>query len=488
MAFGVPNLIVLGVYLVGMLGIGLFFARRQTSTEEYFLAGRSMPWWPVAMSMYASLTSASTYLVLPGKGFGDNIALLIVSVISPLVAPVLILLFYPAYRRLRVTTSYEYLGVRFGTEARWAASLLFILSRLGWLGIVVYAPAMAMSVMTGWSLWICIVALGLLSTLYTAMGGLAAVLWTDAVQFVILVGGAVWVLVTLLIQVPGGAPAIWQTAAEAGRLEGFGWKLSLTTTSAWVVGLSFFLQFLQDYGTDQVTVQRLMAVREDRGVVKAISFNALSDFLMVSMLIFIGLGILAYYTAAGAVPTLESNDQILPHFIMDVLPQGVSGLIVTAILAAAMSSMDSGINSLSTVVISDLVRPLRQRLGGPRVSAADEQSDLWWARVLTFALGVVVTGLAFVAARQGDILETFTTYMGMFSAPVLALFLLGLLTRRGTFMGWLVGAAVSIPTTWWLSHTMADQVNWAYRYPIAFALVMGVGYLASVLLPTRPRD
>jgi solute:Na+ symporter, SSS family len=461
------------IYLAAMLGVGLRFARRQRATETYFLADRAMPWTPVALSLYASLTSATTYLVLPAKAYFENIAIIVAGGTSLLVAPFLIFLFYPVYRRLRVTTSYEYLGIRFGCRARWAASVLFVMARLSWMGLVIYAPSLALSVMTAWPLWGCILLMGLLATGYTALGGLTAVLWTDVIQFVILVGGAIWVAVTLGAGVSGGPSAILAHAADQGRLAVFGWRPSLTSTTWISAGLYFFLQMMQDYGTDQVGVQRLMAVRTDRGVVKALAFNAVTDLVMISLLLFIGLGLLAYFDQQAIVPAIAKNDQILPYFILHHLPAGVAGLLITAILAAAMSSMDSGINSLATVITSDIVRPLRPEW--------PDAAALRLARWLTLGLGLAATALAFAVQQFDDILDAFSTFMGLFNAPVLALFLLGLLTRRGRFGAWLISLAVALPLAWFLRPTM----DWSWRFPVSFAICFLPAWALS-LLDRRP--
>lgn len=269
--FAYPDMLVMLLYLAAMLGVGLRFAGRQKTTETYFLAGRAMPWTPVALSLYASLTSATTYLVLPSKAYHQNIAIIVAGGASLLVAPFLIHLFYPVYRRLRVTTSYEYLGLRFGSAARWAASLLFVMARLSWMGLVVYAPSLALAVITTWPLWVCILLMGLLATVYTALGGISAVLWTDVVQFVILVGGAVWVAILLSSRTPGGPPGILSHAAASGHLAVFGLWPRLAATTWLSAGLYFFLQMMQDYGTDQVSVQHLHGPvqRTGTGVVSA---------------------------------------------------------------------------------------------------------------------------------------------------------------------------------------------------------------------------
>ena len=469
--FGTLNYAVLAIYLLGMIGVGLYFARKQESAEMFFLGGRKLPWLAVAMSMYASLTSAVTYLGLPGTAYSENIALIIVCVMSPIVAPFILLLFYPLYHRLHVTTSYEYIEKRFGPSARYGVAGLFVLARLGWLGTVVYAPAMAMSIVTGIPLWGCICMMGLLATAYTTLGGLAAVVWTDVVQFIILIGGAIWVAVSLVNGVEGGTGAIIQLAQETGRLHIADWKLDLFAMSGPIVAISFFFQLMQDYGTDQVTVQRLMATGSLRNTVKSVAFNACTDFFIIGLLLFIGLGLFAFFQTLE-LPDSITGDKVMPYYIIHHLPQGISGLLITAVFAAAMSSMDSGINSIATVLINDFRKPLFQVSG-----FKFQVSDVALARMITIILGVLATSLAFYVSTIGGIIKAFASFMSLFSAPVLALFLLGVLTRRGNFKGWLVGLAVSAPTTLWLQKIV--EAHWVYYFPFSFFVAFGISLLAS---------
>jgi len=388
--FGTLNYLVLGVYLAAMLGVGAYFSRRQEDSEMFFLAGRKLPWLAVAMSMYASLTSAVTYLGVPGTAYAENISLVIVCIMSPVVAPFILLIFYPLYHRLRVTTSYEYINQRFGPAAHRSVAGLFVLARLGWLGTVVYAPAMAMSIATGIPLWSCICMMGLLATAYTALGGLAAVVWTDVIQFIILIGGAVWVAVSLVHGIDGGAGHIMSVARETGRLHIADWRPNLFALTGPAVAVSFFFQLMQDYGTDQVSVQRLIASGSLRSTIKSVAFNACTDFFIIGLLLFIGLGLFTFF-GHTALPADITSDKIMPYYIIHYLPQGVSGLLITAVFAAAMSSMDSGINSIATVLIKDFMKP------------ADKEVRM--ARILTVVLGGLATGVAFYGLLQlhGDV-------------------------------------------------------------------------------------
>ena len=470
--FGTINYCVLGVYLAGMVGIGVLFSGRQKTTEDYFLAGRNMPWLVVGMSMFASLTSAVTYMGVPAMAYSDNVSIFFGVMVSPIVAPILIFTFYPIYRRLGVTTSYEYIDHRYGRGARFAVSGLFILARLGWLGTVIYAPALALSVVTGIDIRLAIILMGILATVYTSLGGLAAVLWTDVAQFIILAGGAVWVAVSLITKVDGGFAGIITTASQAGRLDVFDWKIDIYKMTATAAAVSWFFTFMQDYGTDQVTVQRLLAVRDQKGVAKAIIFNSFNDVIIVGLLLFIGLGLFAYYKdLPGDLPGLMTGDKMLPYYIVSSLPVGISGLLITAIFAAAMSSMDSGINSLTTVVMNDFVKPIRKR-------PASEANDVMSSRILTVILGVFATMVAFYAAGLGSIIKSWSTFMSLFVGPILAIFLMGIIFRRARFTGWVVGCVFSIAATWYVQ--AGTEVHWVYYFPISFGICFIIGMLASL--------
>lgn len=478
MQFGPIDYTILLIYLVAMVWIGLRFAGRQKTADDFFLAGRKMPWLAVAMSMYASLTSAVTYMGLPGLAYRSNVTLLAVAVVSPLLAPVLIFVFYPVYRKLNITTSYEYIGIRFGESARKTAAALFLLARLGWMATVIYAPALALSIATGLPLVASILTMGILATLYTVAGGLAAVLWTDVAQFITLIGGAILVAVFLTRLSPDGFSGIIHFARDNDHLQLDGsislWRMTLTG-----VAISFFFQMMQDYGTDQVTVQRLLSTKTKGGMAKAIVFNSAVDFCIITLLLFIGLGLFAYYQLnPDTLPESISGDQIFPYFIAHVLPVGLSGLLIAAIFAAAMSSMDSGINSMATVVVNDFIFPM--------VGKKEDGETVRLARWVTAGLGALATALSiylFFVSKAEGIIETFATFMGLFSAPVLALFLLGLLTKRGLFKAWIPAAAVSIGVTFWMQTT---EISWIWYFPFGFAIsFIGSWILSWITRPAR---
>lgn len=476
-AFGQLNYAILGIYITAMISVGVYFSRKQTSISDYFLAGRKLPWMAVAMSMYASVTSAMTFMGLPGLAYSQNVTLLVVCLMSPVIAPVLIFLIYPLYRKLNLTTSYEYISFRFGRNARVATAVLFILARLGWLGTVIYAPALALHVTTGIPQHLAICIIGLLATIYCVMGGLSAVIWTDVPQFIIMISGAVIMIIVLCGLIPDGAMGILHEGHLADKINLFDWSIQPGQMTALAVALAYVFILLQDYGVDQVTVQRLLAVKTDRGVTKAILFNAVTDFLIIGMLLFIGLGLFVYYQHHPALlPSDLSPDRILPWFILHELPKGISGLIIAAIFAAAMSSVDSGLNSLTTVILHDVAAPLSGH-------EDMKKHGVLIARIITFTLGALATLVAmYVFEYIGGIIKSFYTFMGLFSAPVLALFLLGMVTKRANFNGWIIASVISVASIVLIDKN--TQLHEIYFFPVSAMITIVLGYLLSLPLPS----
>jgi SSS family transporter len=477
--FGILNYCVLIAYFGVMLLIGVVLARRQKSTEEFFLGGRRLPWIVVAMSMFASLVSGVSYMGLPGIAYKENVAMIIGVATAPFVAPLLILIFYPFYYRLRVTTSYEYIYRRYGAPARYAASTLFILARLCWLGVVMYTPALTLSVVMGLPVWATILIMGVLATTYTVLGGLSAAVWTDVIHFFALMTGAIFTTVVLIIDVPGGLGGIFRIADQHNHLQIFEWRSSPYELVGPVICVFYILAMMHDYGCDQVSVQRLLATNSFRSIVRATIVNSLFNIIFNALLLFVGLGLFAYYLSfPHENPGLEP-DKIFPHHIMRHLPNGISGLTISAIFVAAMSCMDSAINSLVTVIVNDFIKPLR------RVQRTD-QEDVILARALTIFLGAVTIGMAFFVWNYGgSIVEASNTFLGLFGGPVLALFLLGMLTRRANFHGWLVGTIIAIVVTAYVLFGAEKPWHWVWTSPVAFSISFVVGYVASLILGTR---
>ncbi len=436
---------IMGAYWLALLGVGVWTARGQRTAEEFFLAGRRLPWWPVAMSMYASVTSAVTFMGVPAQAYQGNLSLWWTGWVSWAVAPVLARWIYPAYRRDQVTTTYEFVERRLGQGARRSAALLFLAARTSWLGLAIYAPALALSTVTGWPLSATLAGIGGVATLYTTLGGLAAVVWTDVLQFSVMIFGLAWMGVAIASTPASGSLANWNwVSALAGTAKD--WQLDLTRLSTLGVWLGYIPIMLHEYGVDQVTAQRLLAVRSDREVRRAVWFNAVSDLVIVSALLWIGWGLRRVQTS---VPNVVPPDALMVWYGVHALPPVVSGMLLAAIAAAAMSSVDSGINSVVTVFMSDFVQPTLH---------LSDRRLLTSSKVATLLVGGAAMGMASLAAWIGDLVRSFLTYVGLFNGPVLVLFAMAWL-RVGRWSDWCVGAVVSAAMgVTWVSTRFAHEL------------------------------
>ncbi len=468
------NTLVLVGYFAVVVGLALALSGKQKDTGAYFLANRRMPWLAVSLSVVASVLSALTYLGAPAVAYAENAALVVGLPAVLLAAPLVIWLFFPIYRRLQVTSIYEYVGLRFGSRARYAASFFSILQLLGWMGIALYAPAIALSTVTGLNLWSAIIVMGLVAAAYTALGGMAAVIWTDVVQFLVLSFGAILITFSLVERVPGGMDRIMEMASANDKLPLLDLTFSFSEINGLTVVICYFIVAFGQYGTSQVPVQRLLSIRTFGGMVKALILDHVLEIILLGLLFFIGLGLFTYFSlfperlAEGI-----SGEKILPFYIIHALPAGFSGLVIAAIFAAAMSTVDSGIHSMSTLILVDFIQPLRRKPLGSRRS-------LEIARGLTIALGILATISGLLVSQIEGILKAISMIGGYVASPVTALFLMGILTLRGNFGGWLIATClVSIPMQVYIQNY--TDTHWIFFGPLGTVICLAVSYPFSLI-------
>ena len=433
--FGALNYAVLAVYLLSLVAMGFYFSRRGKTTDDFFKAGGRVPWWAAGISIFGTQLSAITFMAIPAKTFATDWRYFTGNMTILLAAPFVIWIFLPFYRRLNVTTAYEYLELRFSAPVRLIGSLMFIFLQFGRIGVVLLLPSLALAVVTGVSVYVCIAVMGVLSILYTALGGIEAVIWTDVLQVFVLLAGALLCLVIIVTQVGDE----WGTVLEAGKLRTFDFTLSVTAATFWVMLFgAFFAQFIS-YGTDQAVIQRYLTTKDEKAAARGIW---LAGLLVVpaSVLFFaMGTALFVFYKAnpAALSPALEKTDMIFPFFIITQLPQGVSGLLIAALFAAAMSSLDSSMNSVATVVTTDFYRRFHPD--------ASDKTCLALARWVTVVVGVA--GTAFALAMAGwnikSLWDQFGLIIGLFGSGLTGIFLLGIFTRRATTAGALAGLVVS---------------------------------------------
>jgi len=486
---GTLDYVAVGVYLAGILGLAFFVARDRGTTEEFFLGGRRMPWLAVGLSMFATLLSTVTYLGTPGEIVRHGIGMFTANLALPFSFVFIFWVIVPFFMRLRVTSAYEYLELRFNYPPRLLGAGLFILLRFGWMGVVVYTSSMAITAMTGIRIEYIIAVVGLFATLYTAVGGIRAVIWTDVIQFFLLFSGAALTVVYVAI-VTGTGPAEWWNEVSSMRGEHtapllFSWDITESRTVFTFVCHAFFWTICT-YGSDQVVLQRYFSTSSEAAARKSYVMSAASDITLAVVLCLCGLSLLAFYLQMperlpeGMHPTSEGfADKLFPYFIAHQLPPGVGGFILAALLAAAMSSLDSGVNAITAVVTTDILEP-NSKNDRP---ATDE---LAVARTLTVIIGVVATGSAYWAyniSGSVNIVELMSKTFNLFVGPLATLFFVGMFIRRagpvGAIGGCLGALAVTIIWNYWreLFHTEA-----APTFTLAIAVPLLSGLLLAWLL------
>jgi SSS family transporter len=463
-------------YLIAIAAFGSSFYRRNSSAREYFLGSRSISWLPAGISIIAADLSAISVMGAPAWSYKNNLELVCISLGYPLVAPLVILVFVPFYSRLNLYTAYEYLERRFGLGVRLLTSGLFQILRSWHVAVAVYGPALVINMVTGLPVWACVLIMGLFTTFYTTLGGIKAVIWTDVIQFVTVTTGILLILFTALGQIPGGVSQAWATAQAAGKLSIVNTSFDPTQlTTIWSCLAGGAILSLAPLTTDQAILQRLFTTKSVKDCRQSVILQSILIVPITMLLYIVGVVLFAFYSAyPGRLQGLPSNNAILPMFTVTELPSGISGLVIAAIFAASMAVMSAGINSLTTATTVDFY----QRVFRP------DQTQEHYARVGragTLAWGCLVTLLALLAERAGDLATAYTRVSSVLSGPMLGIFLLGIMTRRATSTGTLAGATIGGATV----IAVMAWTSWSFFYLgiIGVATTVLCGLAVSMLTP-----
>jgi SSS family transporter len=471
----------LGLYLLGMVGIGAVCSRKNKSTDDFFRGGQRIPWWAAGLSIFATMLSSITFMAIPAAGYTDGWSLFLANSYI-LITPVVVFVFLPFYRALNVTSAYEYLERRFNLGTRLVGSTLFMLYQCGRIAIVLYLPALALATVSDFNLQTCILVMGVLCIVYTVVGGIEAVIWTDVVQAVILMGGAVFSLGYILLRVDGGVVGAVRIATEGRRFfEGVNWSWDLTVASGWVILIGSLFHNLFPYTASQDVVQRYVTTPDQRSAARGIWLNALLCAPAQAVFFAIGTALFVFYRQQPArlEPALQ-NDAIFPFFIMAELPAGLAGLVVAGIFAAAQSTLSSSMNSIATTYVTDFHRRLRPGL--------DDRGYLRVARVVTLVVGVAGTALALLMAGSDirSALAMFLEVLGLLGGTLSGLFLLGIFSERANGRGALTGAVLSATLVFTVR---AIQPLNVYAYaPIGLVACVVFGWLMSPFLAGAPKN
>jgi SSS family solute:Na+ symporter len=466
------DLAIIALYLVGITLFGLRFRKRHRSLRDYFLAGRDIPWWAIALSIVAAETSTLTIISIPGLAYDTNFTFL--QVVLGYVAGRVVISFVllPHYFRGDLYTAYELIERRFGRGLRSLTAGLFLLTRGAAEGVRVYAVAIVVATALGTGEVASIAIITTLTLVYTFEGGLAAVIWTDVVQTFIYVGGTLVGLYTILQLVPGGWNAIHFAAAGAGKLQVFDFRPTLWipyTFWAGVIGGTFFT--VASHGTDQLIVQRLLAARSQRQSAVALISSGVAVLFQFALFLIVGVMLWAYYRVPSA--SFGKADRIYPTFIVSRMPHGISGLLIAAILAAAMSNLSAALNALSSSSIVDFYLHFRPQ--------TDERRRMQLSRSATFIWALILFALAVLSLHKvGRVVEVGLQIASVAYGALLGVFLLGVLTRRanqrGAMVGMLFGFCVGLYL--WLG----THVPWTWWVMVGTTATFVTGYVASLAI------
>ena len=465
------DLAIIALYLAGITLFGLRFRKKQRSLRDYFLADRNIPWWAIALSIVAAETSTLTIISMPGLAYDSNLTFLQVAmgyVVGRIIISVVLL---PHYFRGDLYTAYQLIERRFGTRLRTLTASLFLLTRAAAEGVRVYAVSIVVSIALGTGEVSSIAIITLLTLIYTFEGGLAAVIWTDVVQTAIYIGGTLVGVFTILHLVPGGWPAIHAAAASAGKLQVFDFAPNFWlpyTFWAGLIGGAFFNT--ASHGTDQLIVQRLLAARNQRQSVTALISSGVAIFFQFALFLIVGVMLWAYYRLPSV--SFGKADYIYPKFIVTRLPHGISGLLIAAILAAAMSNLSAALNSLSSSSMMDFY--LR------RHPETDDRTQLRLSRISTFFWALLLFSLAVLSLHKvARVIEVGLTIASVAYGALLGVFLLGVLTRRASERGSMVGMLFGFGVELYL--WLGTKVPWTWYVPIGTLVTFVIGYGASLL-------
>ena len=464
--FGLLNWMVPGLYFLAMLGMGLFFMRREKGGNDFFRGGGRIPWWAAGISIYATMLSAVTYMTIPAKAYATDWTYYPILVMI-LPASYLIIKYYlPHFRRQNVTSAYEYLERRFNLSTRLMASGLFIVFMVARMALVLYLPSLALTTVTGIDIRTCILLMGVVTIVYCTLGGMEAVVWSDVVQGIILVGGAFFSAWYLFANTEGGFQGAWEIAVSDDKMRLFDWSLDYRRATFWVAIIGGLANSLISGTGDQTVIQRYMTVKDEKSARKSIVTNAVMCVGINIVFYLIGTGLYTFYKthpqALGSQP--ESTDAIFPFFMMTQMPQGVAGLLIAAIFAATMSTISSNINSVSTMFCIDFWKRFR-----PQTS---ERQLLRVARRTCVASGLIGVFIALMMTTWNilSLLDYFNTILGLLTSGLGGLFAMGVFLPRIHGRAALIGFVTGTASTFFLQ----------FYTDVSFFLFGAIGLTVSV--------
>ncbi len=487
------------LYFAVVAGIGLRFARRQTTTEAYFVARRSIPHWAMGLSIFATIISSITFVAYPGAAFKGDWNQLVPGFMAVGVLLVIGTTLVSFFRHAVGLSAYEYFEKRFGYAARAYSALGFAAGHFSKMGFVLFTITAAICGMTGWDKYHVILGVGVVTILYTLVGGLEAVIWTEVLQGIVKLAGVGVVIGVLLWNMPGGAVAAFHLATDQGKFSLGSFQLDLTSNdNFWVMLCYGTFWYLQKYAADQTLVQRYLVAKTDREALKGVALGAILCVPAWAAFMLVGTLLWAYYQLSPeTLPAylLDAHgkpiaDQVFPYFLATKIPAGLGGIFMAALCSAAMSTMSSDLNCLSAVGVDDYYRRLRPQ--------SRDHERLVAGKFIVAVCGVVAVSVGLFIAQKGDnALGLYYAATAIVSAGLAGMFLLAFFSRRANRQGLWIGIVAALAFTTWATLTTGGhaylRLPWNFTWPnvmigvIAHLIILVVGWLASWCFPPEPQ-
>ena len=473
-SFGWLNWTVLVLYLVAMLGMGIYFMRKENGADDFFKGGGRIPWWAAGISIYATMLSAITYMTIPAKAYTTDWTYYPMLWMILLVSFPVIKYYLPYFRKLNVTSAYEILEQRFNLFTRMLASTLFCIFMIVRMAIVLYLPSLALTAVTGIDIYLCIVLMGLVTIIYCTMGGVEAVIWGDVVQGLILVFGALFAVVYLAVGTEGGISGCINIALENDKLQLFDWSNSWSQATWWVIILGGLANNLISYTSDQTVIQRYLTTPDEKSAGRGILVNGVMSVFVSVAFYMIGTGLYTFYKTHPAELdiTMGQSDAIFPFFMMSQMPAGIAGALIAAIFAATMSTISSNINSVATAFSIDFWKRFR-------TSTTDSQlvRVARWASVVSGMVGLLLA--LFMATWEiQSFLDFFNEALGLLTSGLGGLFFIAVFMKRVKGYAALTGFIAGEAVVFWMSKN--TDANFLLFGAIGMAVSIVVAWMLSI--------
>lgn len=467
-SFGLINWLVVIIYLLSLLYIGYRFMKEDKGSSDFFTGGGKIPWWAAGMSIFATMLSAITFMAIPAKVYATDWQYFPMAITILIITIPIIRYYLPFFRSLKTASAYQYLEIRFNYPTRLLASVLFIVFMIARMALVLYLPSLALSTAVGIDIYVCITILGVITMIYSSMGGIKAVIWGDVVQGFLLLGGAITALAFLIFNTHDGLRGFIDTAVGFDKFKMITWDLDFTKTTIWVVVIGSLAANLISYSSDQTVIQRYMTTDSIKNAKKSIILNGVMSVVISAVFYLIGTALFTFFKTnpQSAIYTLTNSDAIFPFYIMSQLPTGVAGLIIAAIFAATMSTVSSNINSVSTAFTVDIFNRYAK--------INSDKKTLLTARVTSVVSGTLGILLAIIMASWNiiSLFDYFNTILGLFASGLGGLFLLGIFFKNVGAKGALIGFVFSTIIVIIISITTE----------ISFLMYGAIGLILSVVI------